>query len=133
MTDRARTLRSGMTDAERKLWLTLRGDQTGVRFRRQLVIGKRYIADFCAPEIGLIIEVDGGQHVDSATEAERTSFLESCGYTVLRFWNNDVLASTDSVAEAIHCRVVRALAARTSPPTPLRNGEGRSMSPKDTD
>jgi very-short-patch-repair endonuclease len=132
MTDRARTLRTNMTDAERRLWSILRGDQMGVRFRRQLAIEKRYIADFCAPEIGLIVEVDGGQHVGSTADADRTTFLETAGYSVLRFWNNDVLASPETVGEAIHRHVIEALAERTSPPTPLRRGEGRSALPKDT-
>jgi very-short-patch-repair endonuclease len=131
MTDRAQALRAGMTDAERKLWSVLRGDQLGVRFRRQLVIDQRYIADFCAPAIKLVVEVDGGQHQASTTDGPRSAYLASRGYVVLRFWNTEVLTGLASVADAIHGIVVQRLAEKTSPPTPLRDGEGSRLSPKD--
>ena len=132
MTDRARTLRSSMTDAERRLWAILRGDRMGTRFRRQLVIDRRFIADFCAPQVSLIVEVDGGQHVDNPHDALRTAHLERRGYRVLRFWNTDILLETASVAEAIFLAVQDALAARLKsgvagdvpPPSPLRRGAG---------
>ena len=137
MTDRARALRSSMTDAERRLWAVLRGDRMGVRFRRQLVIDRRFIADFCAPEIALIVEVDGGQHAENPDDLLRTRYLERRGYKVLRFWNTDVLLATDSVAETIWTTVQGALAVsspvqkrtsgiagRASPPSPLWRGDG---------
>jgi very-short-patch-repair endonuclease len=129
MTDRARALRTNMTDAERKLWAGLRGDRLGVRFRRQLVIDRRYIADFCAPHIGLVVEVDGGQHVGSASDVIRTSYLERRGYTVLRFWNNEVLVETVAVLERVHRTVVELLGAQTSPPSPLPRERGARVSP----
>ena len=132
MTDRARDLRTNMTDAERKLWSALRGDQLGVRFRRQLVIDRRYIVDFCAPQIGLIIEVDGQHHITSLSDPVRTAYLEARDYTVLRFWNNAVLNETEAVIDATHRLVTDLLAARPSPPTPLRDGEGRRLLPKDS-
>lgn len=98
---KARELRKALTPAERKLWAYLRGDKLGVNFRRQHAIGP-YIADFCAPRKKLIIEVDGGQHLEQAEyDAERTKFLESQGYRVIRFWNNDVMKDIDSVMRAI--------------------------------
>ena len=99
---RARRLRQQSTDAEQALWSKLRDRRLGgVRFRRQTPIGP-YIADFVSHERKLIVELDGGQHADQrAYDARRTRWLESRGYTVLRFWNDDVLLRPTSVLEAI--------------------------------
>ena len=106
----ARELRKDMTDAEHRLWRRLRGGQLhGIKFRRQYVIGS-YIADFAAPEIRLIIELDGGQHADQqAYDQQRSLFLQHQGYRVLRFWNHDVLQHTESVMTEIlkHCQLPR--------------------------
>ena len=73
----------------------------GVHFRRQHVIGK-YIADFCVPRKKIIIELDGGQHLDQEEyDAERTKFLESKGYRVIRFWNDEVMNDIDGVLRVI--------------------------------
>ncbi len=113
-----------MTDAEKRLWRRLRADQLGVRFRRQLVIERRFIVDFCAPELGLVVEVDGGQHAESASDAMRTAFLEGRGYNLLRFWNPEVLRDTDGVVQMILTSIAALRDAKTSPPAPLRSGEG---------
>jgi adenine-specific DNA-methyltransferase len=99
---RARALRRNMTDAERKIWEILRPRQmAGHKFRRQVPLG-RYIADFACHELRLIVEIDGGQHdLTAASEIERTEFLQSEGYRVLRFWNNEVLANEDGVRSQI--------------------------------
>jgi very-short-patch-repair endonuclease len=99
---RARRLRSEMTDAERRLWSRLRGQQIrGARFRRQVLIGP-YIVDFACLSHRLIIEVDGGQHAQNVSQDEvRTSWLASRGYRVVRYWDNDVLKNTDEVLESI--------------------------------
>ena len=106
----ARELRKDMTDTEHRLWRRLRGGQLhGIKFRRQYVIGS-YIADFAAPEIRLIIELDGGQHADQqAYDQQRSLFLQHQGYRVLRFWNHDVLQQTESVMTEIlkHCQLPR--------------------------
>jgi very-short-patch-repair endonuclease len=83
---RAGELRRQTTPAERKLWLYLRlMREDGVRFRRQHAIGN-YVVDFCAPPKKLIIELDGSQHLEQEEyDAERTGYLESQGYHVLRF------------------------------------------------
>jgi very-short-patch-repair endonuclease len=91
-----------MTDAERKLWGMLReGRFDGCRFRRQVPMGA-YIADFVCHDAKLVIEVDGGQHnLSSTSEERRTTFLESQGYRVIRFWNNEVLSNLDGVHQVI--------------------------------
>ncbi len=101
-TKRARTLRKQSTDAERKLWSLLRDrNLEGHKFRRQVAIGN-YIADFVCQEEKLIIEVDGGQHMENKeADDARTAWLESRGYRVVRFWNNQVLNETESVWEEI--------------------------------
>jgi very-short-patch-repair endonuclease len=107
-TERARTLRKHPTDAEQRLWQKLKRRQlAGAKFRRQQLIGA-FIVDFVCFEPRVIVEVDGGQHAEQVPYDERrTRWLEAQGYRVLRFWNNDVLAQTDAVAQAI-VEVVRA-------------------------
>ncbi len=106
MTDKLRSefsrkLRRGATEAETRLWQALRSRQLlGFKFRRQAPIGA-YVADFLCEHARLIIEVDGGQHADNPADAARTAVLEAAGYSVLRFWNNDVLENIDGVLEEI--------------------------------
>jgi very-short-patch-repair endonuclease len=98
---RARTLRRNRTEAEDKLWYALRERMPAHKWRFQVPFHP-YYADFACLKAKLIIEVDGGQHDDGrASDTRRTSFLESQGFKVLRFWNHDVLANTDGVLEAI--------------------------------
>ena len=124
LTPRARRLRREMTDAERRLWSRLRGDQLGLRFRRQHAFDQRCILDFYAPSLKLAVELDGSQHAaDAAKDTARTRRLVVRGLTVLRFWNNEVLENTDGVVMAIQA-VIGRLASRPSPPTPLPEGEG---------
>jgi len=87
----------------------------GYKFRRQLPIG-RYIADFVCHEARLIVEVEGGQHDRSSPqEAERDGFLQIEGYRILRFWNNEVLASLDGVHQAIVGELRRITPTQTLP------------------
>ena len=73
----------------------------GAKFRRQVPIGP-FIADFLCKELSIIVEADGGQHSDQeAYDARRTAWLESQGYRVLRFWNNEVLENIEGVLEVI--------------------------------
>jgi len=90
-----------------------------MKFRRQMPI-KSYVVDFCCESARLIVEIDGGQHVEhSVADAKRTTDLESYGYHVLRFWNNDVISNPDGVVETIV-----ATATQDPPhPNPLPNGE----------
>ena len=124
--DRARRLRRDQTDVERKLWLRLRDRRlSGWKLKRQFPID-RYIADFCCPDGKLIIELDGGQHSERAeADAKRTAVLESCGYLVLRFWNNDVLKNMDGVLEEILATLPQAPSALT--PTLSPPGRGSAV------
>ena len=116
----ARQLRQNMTDTERHLWRHLRHRQfDGCKFRRQAPIEK-YIVDFVCFERKLIIELDGGQHtLQTPKDDERTRWLNSRGFRVLRFWNHEVFEDLDSVFEAIW----NALKAPPPQPSPAR-GEG---------
>jgi len=108
---RAKQLHREMTPAETKLWAHLRAHRTGdVHFRNHTAPAGRcrghaignYIVDFCAPRKKLIIELDGSQHLEQEEyDNERTTYLKSKGYKVLRFWNNDVLNNIDSVLTVI--------------------------------
>jgi very-short-patch-repair endonuclease len=99
---RAKELRHDPTPAEVKLWARLRAHRMdNVHFRNQHAIGN-YIVDFCAPRRKLIIELDGSQHFEQEEhDTERTEFLKSKGYKVLRFWNDDVMNNIDSVLNVV--------------------------------
>lgn len=95
----ARNFRKNQTIQERKLWNLIRNNQLGVKFKRQHPIGD-YIVDFVCREKWLIIELDGSQHNEDENilkDNQRTKYLESRGFKVLRFWNNDVDNNIESV------------------------------------
>jgi very-short-patch-repair endonuclease len=121
----ARTLRIGMTDAERRLWSGLRGEQLGVKFRRQHPLGP-YVLDFACLAPKLVVEVDGSQHLEQVSYDERRdAWLRSQGFQVLRFWANEVMTETEAVLSRIHDAV--ALAAPLAP-TPTLPQRGREFS-----
>lgn len=97
-------MRRVMTAAELKLWNELRGHRLmGMGFRRQVPMGP-YIADFACAAMSLIVEVDGSQHGEAeqvAHDEARSSYLAGSGWTVLRFWNDDVLRDIDGVCRHI--------------------------------
>jgi len=103
-------------EAECLLWKYLRGRRMkGYKFRRQLVI-EPYIVDFVCLEANLIIEADGGQHADQiAYDARRTVVLESMGYRVVRFWNNEILGELDSVLGQIELALIESPSPQPSP------------------
>lgn len=120
-----------MTDAERKLWASLRAHKLdGVQFRRQQPIGP-YITDFYCAKARLIIEVDGGQHAHQENvqrDEKRTKWLEERGFKVLRFWNNDVISNLEGVLT-----IIRGAIRETPPPQPSPSrGEGAQAASSET-
>jgi very-short-patch-repair endonuclease len=113
----ARRMRAQPTDAERVLWQRLRHDisLTGSHFRRQALV-RQFIVDFASRRAKLVIELDGGQHDwQQASDALRTRQIEAAGYSILRFWNNDVLGNLEGVLSEIQ---------RALPPTPDPSPQG---------
>lgn len=100
----AKSMRRGMTDAELKLWNELRAHRLmGMSFRRQVPIGP-YVIDFACSAHSLIIEVDGSQHADPESvqrDEARSAYLNASGWTILRFWNDDVVRDIDNVCQHI--------------------------------
>lgn len=123
---RAKAMRLQPTDAERRLWVILRAKRlAGYKFRRQAIIDC-YIVDFVNFEHRLVVEADGSQHSESQYDNRRDAYLKRQGFTVLRFWNNDILSNCDAVAQAIwHALQATPLpsGAARLPPSPAR-GEG---------
>jgi very-short-patch-repair endonuclease len=104
-TMRARSMRREATDAERKLWLLLRDRRLGnAKFRRQAPVG-RYIADFICLRLKLIVEADGGHHVENAYDLERDHWLAEEGYVVVRYSNIDILTNSEGVLADLYDRV----------------------------
>ena len=122
----AKALRRNLTEAEQRLWYYLRAHRfMGKKFKRQKPLG-RYVVDFVCLEEKLIIELDGGQHAEAVEyDHQRDAWLRSQGYTVLRFWNNEMLNETEGVLERI--RVALFVGNTLSPaPLPLA-GEGKEV------
>ena len=95
------------------------------KFRRQHVVGA-YIVDFACVERRLIIEADGSQHVESEYDQHRDAYLRSQGYSILRFWNDDVLSKASGVFDLIYATLHTPhppTASQWAPPSPLK-GEG---------
>jgi very-short-patch-repair endonuclease len=117
MTERARSLRVNMTDAEARLWHALRRDQlSGLSFRRQHPIGP-YTLDFYCSKLRLAIEVDGGQHAELRKQSDdrRTAWLAEKGVTVVRYWNNEVLSNLDGVLSDLLSQTERLAQAEATP------------------
>ena len=111
-----RKLRKAMTDAEKKLWQQLRSKQfDGYKFRRQHPYGD-FILDFVCLDVKLVIEVDGGQHLESSRDQARDEVLGNAGLRVMRFWNNQVLNEMGSVVEAIWLELERLNPSQSNPP-----------------
>src|SRR5690606_33621414 len=93
----ARAMRSDATKAENLLWQALRNRKLdGLKFRRQVPLDG-YILDFVCFEARLIVEVDGGQHSQSARDAVRERHFESKGVRTLRVWNDELTGDLDRV------------------------------------
>ncbi len=97
----AKNLRRNLTPHEQILWQHLRaGRLQGFKFKRQQPLGK-YIVDFICLETKLVIELDGSQHAAAQADKTRDAWLHAEGYTVLRFWNNELTENLEGVLEAI--------------------------------
>ena len=124
----AKLLRRSLTPAEALLWTILRSPPLDRwHFRRQVAFAPLYIADFASHAARLVVEADGPSHdLTAAADAERTAWLATRGYQVVRFRNSDVLDDRQSV-----WRTLCALVPEGGPPPrsaapsrPPRRGEG---------
>ena len=122
----AKSMRRVMTEGELKLWNELRAHRLmGLGFRRQFPIAG-YIVDFACPDKKLIVEVDGSQHGDHAAivnDVARTKRLEQDGWTVIRFWNDDVLRDINGACD--HIVTVAGLAKEDGRGPSMANGRAR--------
>jgi very-short-patch-repair endonuclease len=119
-------MRGAPTDSELRLWRLLRDRRlSGFKFRRQVPVGP-YIVDFLCVGAKLIVEADGFQHAESPRDKARDAYLESQGWKVLRFWNNEVLQNREGVLETIlaHARPSSGPSGHLLP-----EGEGKSCTP----
>lgn len=134
-TTRARKLRAEDTEPEYRLWSDLRGRRlNGFKFVRQIPLGP-YIVDFLCRDQKLVVELDGAQHSGSASDVARTRWLNRSGYSVIRFWNDEVLRERTAVLETILAVLEGKLVApspdlRFAPATLSPRGRGR-QSPDD--
>jgi very-short-patch-repair endonuclease len=118
LTQSARSLRHNATPAERRLWQALRTHRP--RFTRQLVVG-HFILDLACRSARIGIELDGAHHaLQIEADEARTAYLNAQGWTILRFWNGEVLDNLDGVVEVVLAAVARG---STHPrPLPFREG-----------
>jgi len=121
---KVRELRKNLTEAERLLWKNIRLRQiAGYKFRRQQPIGE-YIVDFLCFEKRLIVEVEGGQHAEEmAYDSKRDEWLSSQGFSILRFWNHQVLKEIEAIKEMIHKSLGEKHYPHLNPP-PQGGGDG---------
>jgi very-short-patch-repair endonuclease len=118
-TNFARTLRRRSTNAEKLLWHNLQGKQLECyKFRRQQPIGP-YIVDFVNFEKRIVIELDGGQHaIEKENDIKRDTWLNSEGFEVLRFWNNEIFENLEGVLDVIRKKLL------SPSPNPSHQGRG---------
>jgi very-short-patch-repair endonuclease len=103
METRAKYLRKSQTPVEQRLWLALKGHRfCQYKFRRQVILGP-YIVDFVCLKKRLVIELDGYQHLNNQLYDQiRTEYLKSLGFSVLRFWNHEVLENWNGILHKIY-------------------------------
>ncbi|MEA3310914.1 MAG: DUF559 domain-containing protein [candidate division WOR-3 bacterium] len=111
LTPLAKVHRKNLTKAEVKLWVYLSDKKLNAKFRKQCPIGN-YIVDFVSFEAGLVVEVDGSQHMESKEDKLRDAWLKSQGFKVLRFWNKEVIRNIEGVLKVIEDAI------STPPPYP---------------
>lgn len=119
----ARALRRTMTDSERRLWSRLRGEQLGVKFRRQHPLGS-FVADFACLQPKLVVELDGSQHAQQqAYDARRDAFFRAQGFDVLRFASNAPFLNLEGVLQVIADRLGALAGSAPIPAFPQRGKE----------
>ena len=122
---RAKSMRTEPTEAERRMWQILRAKRlSGFKFKRQLPID-HYIVDFACLAQRLIVEADGSQHAESIADARRDAYLTAQGFRILRFWNNDIFENEEAVCEAILTALTAPLPAAASRRLSLPREGGR--------
>lgn len=101
----SKVLRKTQTPWEARLWRCLRAKRFNhIKFKRQVPIGK-YIVDFCCDARKLVIELDGSQHSEyriSQLDQAKQAYFTKEGYTLLRFWNNEIDNNLEGVLEKIY-------------------------------
>jgi very-short-patch-repair endonuclease len=108
LTSRARSMLHAPTPSEEALWQALRGNALGVAFKRQVPLGDRYIADFYAPSVRLVVEVDGGVHRGSgAADRKRDEWLRRRGYRVVRVGAALVTRDAAAAVSLIACALAK--------------------------
>ena len=122
--ERAKQLRSNVTEPEKALWRALKRIPVyGSHFRRQVPIGP-YVADFACLKARLLIELDGGHHSQdeiAATDEARTQWLVKEGYRVIRFWNAELTRNMNGVLDTIYAALYGSLQSEAvALPTPPR-------------
>ena len=125
--DFARKLRNEPTQAEQRLWFFLRASKLGVKFRRQAAIGP-YIVDFVCFHHNLVVELDGPQHMDPASQrydARRTQWLRAQGFRVMRFRNQALDEDIHGVVAKIRSALQMEQPTKDHPPSPALPTEGR--------
>jgi very-short-patch-repair endonuclease len=107
--ERAHAMRHAPTVSEARLFEALRGGRLGVRFRRQVPIAGRYIADLLAPQVALVVEIDGGYHsARRRADARRDRALARAGYRVLRIGAELVMRDLGSALALVEAAIERA-------------------------
>ena len=124
---KARALRQASTEAEKRLWNLLRNRAVAeLKFVRQAPIDP-FVVDFLCRDRMLIIEADGSQHInDEDYDRRRTAYLNKLGYSVLRFWNTEILRELAGVHELI----VRVAAGESLDPSPGWRYSPATLSPE---
>ncbi|MCX6745309.1 MAG: DUF559 domain-containing protein [Candidatus Parcubacteria bacterium] len=119
--EKRRLLRNKMTPAEVAIWVELKNEKLGYKFRRQYGVG-HYIIDFYCPKLKFALELDGDVHTLEHVHIKdliREKFIKDCGITIKRYWNHQVLEDVDSVLEELVyiCKKLdnRKISPRTSP------------------
>jgi very-short-patch-repair endonuclease len=121
---KARELRRNSTDAEKQLWRGIRKTLPHFKWRRQMPVGP-YIVDLACFAERLVIELDGSQHAEAAEyDADRTRYLQSQGYRVIRFWNNDVLCNMSGLLARIAAELESSPIHSEAADTSLSQGRG---------